>query len=104
MGATALSPISWFKTNDQQPQPIAAEISLDPSTGLYINRRTGQFSTDPGGANVVTSPSLQAQAARSVAVANALQQRYAQLSGRFDTAVGAQQQAANGLQGVINGT
>lgn len=105
MGALAsLNPINWFKSSDPAPAPLASEITLDPSTGLYINRRTGQFSTDPGGANVVTSPSLQAQAARSVAVANALQQRYAQLSGRFDTAVGAQQGAAAGLQGVINGT
>lgn len=92
-----------FKSQEGSAPHSSADSVFDPTTGLYYNRRNGMWSTDPGGVNVVASPNLQNQAGQSIALANGLQNRFAQLSGRYDQAYADQGAFVDQLGRVISG-
>lgn len=92
-----------FKPSEGRVAPAAADAVLDPQSGLYYNRRTGMWSTDSAGQNVVASPNSQNQAAQAIALANSLQGRFSQLSGQYNQAYGDQGAFLDQLRAVISG-
>ena len=78
-------------------------VTFDPNTGTYINPATGQVFTDAAGTVLSTDPGLNAQATRSLQIANQLYSKIGTFNQQEQSAQTGQTQLNDQLQQRING-
>jgi hypothetical protein len=86
------------------PATAGQKVVYDPGTGLYLNTQTGAVSTDPGGQQIVSDPSLATQAARNFATSQQFISQLGQYGAQYNQAQAGQGQLAGELQATIAGT
>jgi len=96
------APHTWFDSA-YTPAAKAQDSVYDPNSGLYYNRVTGQFSSDPGGAAPVGTLDSAQQSARAVAISNALYGKLGEYGQQYTGAQQGQQALLQQLQGVVSG-
>jgi hypothetical protein len=86
------------------PASAGQPVVYDPGTGLYVNQATGAVSTDPGGQNPVSDPSLATQAARNLATSQQFLSSLGQYGQQYSGAQAAESSLAGKLNATIAGT
>ena len=79
-------------------------LTLDPSTGLYVDASNGQAYHDAAGTQLSTDPGLNAQASRSLGISNALYGKIAGFNQQEQQAQAGQTQLGQALDRTIKGT